>query len=567
MGTQTGEQSYQGLIHDPYSKPIIESLTPAHLPKSLEEYKDLEIGLAAMGDEECLHLTRVMAREDLYFLLRYVLTTRDWKDPENTELCFWEKDWLLARCREIQFSSVDTLNIWARYHAKSTICTFGNGIRLLLTNPNETIGIFSVTKSVADEFVEMIRHELETNEELKALYPDRLYQNPRKESPRWTNEKGFTIKRSLNLKGASVRGFGLTDSNYTGHRFSKQIFDDAVNEQGVTTPDMIEKTVRGWELALNTGFPGTERYYVGTFYLHGDAYHEMVRRGIKLTLHPCYRIDYDLSKFDDFGLPIDMVFDREDPVLFSKGHLVREERIMGKKTFGVQMLSWPQAGAINNFQYSWMRHYRADPIKVRRNCNVIILVDPAAERKKDSSNTAMWVVGLGDDGKYYVLDFIIDKMNLHQRTEMLFDLVLKWNPVEVRYEKYSMQADIQHIEYVQEQRNFRFHIRAVGGSMAKDDRIERLVPVFANGEIYFPPSKPYTNYEGEYVDLVKWFMENEYLVFPNSTLKDGLDGLSRLVEKGIPLPWPRRREYKARGQWEKEWDKTPEREPGHSWMG
>ncbi len=226
---------------DPLSTEIIQSLSPRHLPSSIEEYFELEKKMADMEDVECLHLTRVMAREDLYFLLRYVLTTRDWKDPENTERSFWDKEWLLARSREIQFSSVDTLNIWARYHAKSTICTFGNGIRLLLSNPNETIGIFSVTKGVADEFVNMLKYELESNEELKALYPDRLYQDPKKEAPRWTVEKGFTIRRTLNLAGASVRGFGLTDSNYTGHRFSKQIFDDAVNETGVTTPDMIAK--------------------------------------------------------------------------------------------------------------------------------------------------------------------------------------------------------------------------------------------------------------------------------------------------------------------------------------
>jgi hypothetical protein len=130
-----------------------------------------------------------------------------------------------------------------------------------------------------------------------------------------------------------------------------------------------------------------------------------------------------------------MVYDRDDPVLFSKDHLVREEKIMGRKTFGVQMLSWPQAGAVNNFQYSWLNTYFTSAHKVRNKCNVVITVDPAASRKKDSSNTAMWVVGLGDDGNYYVLDFIIDKMNLHQRTNTLFDLVLKWDPLEVRYVK------------------------------------------------------------------------------------------------------------------------------------
>jgi hypothetical protein len=51
-------------------------------------------------------------------------------------------------------------------------------------------------------------------------------------------------------------------------------------------------------------------------------------------------------------------------------------------------------------------------------------------------------------------------------------------------------------------------------------------------------------------------------------MKDGLDGLSRIAEKGMPLPWPKRRTYKKRGAWEKEWERAMGEEPDTnlSWM-
>jgi phage terminase large subunit-like protein len=515
------------------------------LPTTLSDYGLLEQVMDQKDEVGRAHMMRLLGRSDLYYLLRYILGTRSWKDPEDPTKSFWEKQWLLDRCREVQFDSEGVLNVWARYHAKSTIMTFGFSILSMIKNPNTTIGIFSVTKGVADSFVSQIKFELESNELLQGLYPDRFYAEPRKEAPTWTVEKGFTIRRPLNLKDTTVRGFGLTDTSFTGHRILHAVYDDAVNEQSVTTADMVEKVNERWELSLNVGMPGSKRYYIGTFYAHGDSYHHMAARGVKLRLHPCYEIVPEKSTYDaESGLPIELGHDREKAVLFSKEHLVKEEKLMGPGTFGVQMLCDPNAGQTLGFRNEWIKRYTRSSEEVRRRCNVIILVDPAGAKKKDSSNTAMWVIGLGDDGNYYILDMVRDKLNLHERTDALFQLVARWHPLEVRYERYSFQADIPHIEYVQEQRNFRFQIQEVGGSLAKDDRIERLIPLFANKKVWMPDAIWYTEVEsGNIVNALERWITEEYLVFPSAMEKDGLDGLSRMCEKDLPLPWPRPRDY------------------------
>ena len=540
-----------------------------NLPRTLSDYDILEESLKLCDNPNTvMHVTREMASKDLYFLLRYVLSTSKWKNPEDKSKSFWDHPWLLDRCREVQFDGEDVLDVWARYHAKSTIKTFGFSILAMIQNPNVTIGVFSVTKQVADGFVGQVKFELESNQMLKLLFPEIFWDKPENEARTWTEAKGFTIKRPLNLKDVTMRGFGLTDTSFTGHRILHAIYDDAVNEQSVTTSDMVDKVNSRWELSLNVGMPGAKRYYIGTFYAAGDSYHHMASRGLRLRLHPCYEIEEDKSEREpETGLPISLSHDYKKPVLFSADHLLKEERLMGDSTFGVQMLCDPNAGALAGFKRENIQWYKTDPSKVARLGTVYILVDPASEKKKHNSRTAMWVIALGRDGNYYVLDAVFDRLDLHQRTQTLFDLVARWKPYEVRYEKYSMQADIEHIRYVQDQRGYHFQIQPVGGSLSKDDRISRLVPLFANRQVYFPEHIWYQQADGgQIVDLIDDFVHKEYLVFPNAMEKDALDSLSRICETDLPLIWPQenRPSKDDHNSWKKEFmKKEPEKQ---SWM-
>ena len=117
-------------------------------------------------------------------------------------------------------------------------------------------------------------------------------------------------------------------------------------------------------------------------------------------------------------------------------------------------------------------------------------------------------------------------MELHKRHK----------PVVVAYEKYGMQSDIEHIKSEQRRLNYRFAIAEVGGSMAKNDRIRRLVPDFEQGRIYIKDTMLYTDYENKERDLTYEFVEQEYMAFPFGKHDDMLDALSRLYDAPIPLP-------------------------------
>ena len=93
------------------------------LPSNVEDYKRLDALKDEISPIEWAHILRELCRKDLYALIRYVLSVKDWKHPE-TGICVWEDPWLFDRCREAQFDNNNVLDIRSRGYYKSTIKTF-----------------------------------------------------------------------------------------------------------------------------------------------------------------------------------------------------------------------------------------------------------------------------------------------------------------------------------------------------------------------------------------------------------------------------------------------------------
>jgi predicted phage terminase large subunit-like protein len=546
------------------------------LPTTLEQYKALDLSLAEMSEAERFRVYWVLARADLYFLLSRVLSTSKAKREDGSPLV--EHPWLLSRCRDVQQGSNETLDIWARYHFKSTIKTFAELIRQLLIDPDKTFGILSHTRPIAKSFLRQVKHEYESNELLRALSYNptlgapSIWDNTR-QAPKWSEDEGLVLRRPGNPKEASIEAWGLVDSLPASKHYDVRLYDDVVTEDSITSPEMIEKTTRAWELSLNLGKPGGEEWYCGTFYGHGDTYTQIADRGYGLRLYPCYEIDEEKTERDPrSNRPVKLAWHMDRPVLYTAEHLSREAQKMGPRTFGIQMLCDVSAGLHFGFNRKDVRYYEKEPWQERHGKPRVILVDPANEKKKGSAYTSMWVIGLGSDGNFYVLDMVRDKLNLTERARALFRLHRQWKPVQVRYERYGLQADVQHIEYLQEQQGYRFAITEVGGHTRKDDRIARLLPLFTANRVWFPEKGiHYVNAEKVRENLVDTFMNDEFLVWPNGVYRDMLDSLARLEEPELPLPWPIGDNYwddaQELSKWDKAWNRLANESPRATWMG
>lgn len=495
------------------------------LPKTRSEatrwYTERLTKAAEKGDDVYAEARRWLSRNDLFFLLVAELGRKD-----------ANRDWIFERCREVQAAPDGHLDLWARGHYKSTIITFALTIQEILIDPEITIGILSDVNKVAKPFLRQIKQEFETNEQLKRDFSDILWSDPQKQAPKWSEDDGIVVRRRGNPKEATVEAYGLIDGQPTGRHFKLLIFDDVVNENTVTSPEMMQKVALRVGLADNLGAEGYRKRFVGTRYHMNDAYAEMIERGsVKVRKHPVTKN----GKVDG------------EPVLLTREVVEQKRRDQGPYVFGCQMLLDPAADSAQGFKKEWLRYW---PAVHTSNLNLYMLVDPASKRKANSDYTAIFMIGIGGDDNYYVADMIRDRLNLTGRVNAVMALHAKWQPKGlVGYEEYGLQADIEAIKDEQERRNYRFEILPLGGKIKKEDRIKRLVPLFENGRFFLPQSIVRTDWEGKAVELVRTFVQEEYLAFPVAAHDDMLDCASRILDEDMltvkPQP-PQRKPLRPR---------------------
>jgi hypothetical protein len=185
---------------------------------------------------------RALCLVDRFYLLVKVCKRTDMLHP-----------WVYARCREVERASDGYIDLWAREHYKSTIITFGGIIQRILQDPEITICIFSHVGSIAADFLKQIKNELESNEALKAAFPDILWTNPQKQAVQWSIEGGITVQRTTNPKEATLESSGLVDGQPTSKHYKLRVYDDVVTDKSVNTPTRTHSRSRWVWWAARSG--------------------------------------------------------------------------------------------------------------------------------------------------------------------------------------------------------------------------------------------------------------------------------------------------------------------------
>lgn len=485
---------------------------------NIEKYETLLNNLQTEKPEHQIQILRHLMRTDLYFLLWYGCARKDIAHP-----------WLYERCKEVQESPDGHLDLWARAHYKSTIITYAKTLQDILRSHGDdpigetelTFGIFSHIRPLAKGFLRQIKQELEGNNLLRNLFPDIIWQDPKKEAPKWSEDDGLILKRKSNPKEATVEAWGVVDGQPTGKHFDVLVYDDVIERRSTGSIDMLNKARDAWELSLNLGSRRARYRYIGTRYHYNDTYKTiMERQAAKPRIYPATENGEIKGK----------------PVFLSEEELNDKFLHMGQYTYSCQMLQNPVPDSEQTFKREWINFYEPHP---RMRLNKYILIDPANEKKKRSDFTAIMVIGLGIDGNYYLLDAHRDKLSLSERAELIFELHRRWQPLRVGYERYGMQADISYIKEKMRNETYHFDIRELGGNLSKFDRIKQLQPVFEQRKFYFPDSIWRTNYEKKTVNLIDTFINEEYLSFPVCIHDDMLDVMARILDDDMQVIWPK----------------------------
>jgi hypothetical protein len=492
---------------------------------------------------------RTLGQLDRYYLGVFLCSRHDMLHP-----------WIYDRCREVESDRDKRLDLWARFHYKSSIITFLGTIQEVLCNPNITIGLLSFSARQAKPFLRQVMQELEVNEKLYSLYPDILWEKPRQQAPKWAENEGICVRRSANPKEQTVEAHGLVDGQPTGRHFDLIIYDDVVVQESVSTPEQISKTTTQWELSLNLGSTHNPRYqYAGTRYSYGDTYGTILQRAaVKPRIHTATHN----GQMD--GVPVFLTEERWEEI----------KKTTSTYTVACQQLLNPIAGSDVAFHDEWWMEWEIRPYTM----NAYLMVDPASSKKKESNRTAMAVVGVDANYNKYLLDGVCHRMSLSERWDLLKRLRTKWKrapgirEVKIGYERYGAQSDIEHFKEMMRIDGSSFPIYELnwvggGGSQSKKDRIQRLEPDLKDGSFFWPyptdknrltslqmdakerkqdfllSSKIMRKDEsGKLYDLVKWVKDNEYNLFP-TTHPDFLDALSRIYDMD-PTP-PISRNYRV----------------------
>ena len=474
----------------------IETIRAMSRKDALEFYREV----VDSGDAEAV---RWLGRNDRFFLLGCLMMRSD----------VLEKDWCYERCREVEASPDGWLDLWSRFHYKSTIITLAGAVQEVLRDPETTIGILSYNKPVANRFVDQIRRAFETAE-LTRLYPDVLWEKP----PRlnWSTQGGLIVKRKTNPKEPTVSGSGLVDGQPIGMHYRLRIYDDVVVPASVSTPEQIMKTTEAWELSLALGTEdGGRQWYAGTRYHPDDTYSEILKRG---TLKERRRLCVDGDGA---------------PTMMAREALESLRRDMGPGTWAAQMLQNPVAAGVRDFRDEWFQTYSLEAPLDHAKMTRCIVVDSANAKRKDSDYTVMLVLGLAADGCWYVLDGVYDRLDLAQRTRALFGLARTWWPVKmVWWEQQGAMSDVSHVKLEMNRELFHFPIAELHHSLPKMDRIRRLVPEFEQGRVWFPWRMLKIRADGTAVDLTAAFLE-QYRNYPIVRHDDFIDCLADIKDEEI----------------------------------
>ena len=236
--------------------------------------------------------------------------------------------------------------------------------------------------------------------------------------------------------------------------------------------------------------------------------------------------DGDFPRFEQLVYPaIADEYDALFPELYDVRWYEQQRATLGSVRWSAMFLCNPIGEGQRLFRDEWLNFYSVAP----KDTENYIFVDTAGSKKrKNNDYLVMWVIGIGRNGNYYVLDGVRDKLNLTERTETFLRFVRKYRPRHTWWEQIGAQTDLEHVQLELERQGEHTPISPLGQKVSKEGRILWLQPLFEEGRIWFPDKMIRQQADGRMLDLISMFREDEYGVYPSVVHDDMLDCLANI---------------------------------------
>lgn len=322
---------------------------------------------------------RNLIQNDLWFLLYFVV--KPFADDAGRAMV--NHPFVVRACQEIEGGPKDqTLDIWARYHYKSSIITIAETIQFQLRNPEYTTGIFSHTAPVAKDFLFTIKSIFENEKILFFTHPDVVWGDCKKDSPLWSQAEGIILKRKTNRKEASISAHGLVEGMPTGLHFERRVYDDITTNDTAKSVDVQENIKHAFDVSQNLRTLVSSHHRVtGTYYSHLDPL-LYVRDMKTLGGDPMYHFRLKPAT--------------EDGTVNGKPVLMTQEALDAEKvrsSFNCQQLLDPTPSTEQRLNFQYM--IKVSPTDIPRDVYNFMMIDQAGDAESNKSkNTDSWAIGV-----------------------------------------------------------------------------------------------------------------------------------------------------------------------------
>jgi predicted phage terminase large subunit-like protein len=388
-------------------------LKPKPDPKYQKSLK--RIGRLPLGEQREVY--KLMALNDLYFLCKYILL-------------FW---WLCDEphepfARKIQDDEPQSLYLLPRGHCKTLIFSIGHSIQCILKKPEDPIGLGSDTAKRAKRRIRVVKYHFESNNRLRWLFPDEIWENPKRQSPKWTDEE-LILPGHDGRQEPTIMAFGIDKQMPTGLHFPRIKLDDIVTPENSNTPDLIQNTIENFGYVRSSILQAFGNIQIcGTIYDDADCHRTLEESG-----------EYKVYKRSAESHPTDpskneALWPEQYPLTTLDA--IKRDPTVGHYIYSCQYLLDPAPDDEHAyFQMSWFKRYETLPERL----DIYAGIDFAIEEKKEADFTAIVVVGVDSDNQVYVLDVIRGHWDSLLIINNMFHVQLTWNPLIFVVEKDIIQ--------------------------------------------------------------------------------------------------------------------------------
>ncbi len=422
--------------------------------------------------------------------------------PFHREMC----DFVMNT--EAPFGKKRKLMLVPRAHLKSTLITVGYTLLRIAKDPNVRILIANATYDMACTFITMIKKHLQSNETFRELYGDMTTN-----AKRWSENvitvptSAFTVK-----KEPTVTAYGI-GGNLVSQHYDVIIMDDVVNRDLINTPEQIQKTITFYKDALDLIEPKGEIIICGTRWHQNDLYGWLTDETSKEEAYTNF--DVMVRKAYEGDMDTGEGFKALFPQKFTIEHLQQLKKEKGPYDFAAQYENDCVPAETAKFKPVWFQMVGEDELKYR-DINYFTMIDPAIAQKEDSDKTAIVTIGVDEYNNWFVKSIIWGHMLPSDIINAIFDNWELFHPKKIGIEMVAFQKSLQYaLKDEMRRRNVFLPLVELKASKSKGERIEGLIPRYANGTMYHLQQCPYRN-----------ILEEELVWYPRGRHDDIIDALA-----------------------------------------